>query len=235
VREKLALLVQLQEIDLKRQKGKQELEQLPGKIASIEEPVQAAKALVLEAEEALECLEKERREKDFSLKVVEDRILKLKGRLTELKTNKEYHAHLQEIAAANREKSEIEDRLLMAMEEVELLEKELSEHKSSLDEKESEFASLEVELKVHIEEVSSTASQIESEWLLLSKKLPKNLLSSYKRLFSNLKGLAVVPVNGSACTGCHFSLPPQLIAEVKKGEKIQNCNYCHRILYAKTS
>jgi len=235
VKEKLALLVQLQEMDLKRKKGKEALDQLPEKMAEIERPVQEARDKVLATQEALDCLEKERREKDLALKVIEDKILKLKGRLTELKTNKEYHAHLQEIAAANRERSETEDRLLMAMEEADLLKKDLAEDRSALEEQEAQFAKMEADLKAHADQARSMAKKIEDEWLALSQKIPASLLSSYRRLFSNLKGLAVVPVKGYTCTGCHFNLPPQLIAEVKKGEKIHNCNYCHRILYFQAS
>lgn len=235
MKEKLAMLIQLQEMDLKRQKGKEELERFPEKMELIEKPVRDARANVLKSQEALECLEKERREKELALKIVEDKIIKLKGRLTELKTNKEYHAHLQEITAANREKSENEDRLLMAMEESDLLKKELSANQNALAEKEAQFSEVEAEMKTHLDQVSKTANQMEEEWLALSQKVPKDLLASYKRLFLNRKGLAVVPVNGYTCTGCNFSLPPQLIAEVKKGEKIHACNYCHRILYFQTS
>ena len=231
MKEKLAMLVQLQEIDLKRQKEKEELERFPEKMELVEKPVREARANVLASQESLECLEKERREKELALKVVEDKIVKLKGRLLELKTNKEYHAHLQEIAAANREKSETEDRLLMAMEESDLLKKELAANKNTLAEQEAQFSEVESELKAHLNQVSKTVSQMEKDWLVLSQKIPKDLLASYKRLFLNRKGLAVVSLNGYTCTGCHFSLPPQLIAEVKKGEKIHACNYCHRILY----
>ncbi|MCH7619489.1 MAG: hypothetical protein IH880_06940, partial [Candidatus Marinimicrobia bacterium] len=43
-------------------------------------------------------------------------------------------------------------------------------------------------------------------------------------------GRAVVPVIRGACGGCFHSLPPQLVVEVKKMERIINCEACGRVL-----
>lgn len=233
MKEELALLVQLQTMDLKRQKSREVLEGFPEKIAIAEKPLLEVRSELEEARERLETLNRERKAQELSLQLIEDKIVKLKLRLTDLKTNKEYHAHLQEIAAARNSKNELEDQLISGMESAECLTKEISEKEAALVKDEGEFLEIKKTLQAEMDEVASSSAEVEAEWQSVSEKISKSVLASYQRLFASNKGLAVVPVNGSTCTGCYFSLPPQLIAEVKRQEKVLTCGYCHRILYAK--
>jgi predicted nucleic acid-binding Zn-ribbon protein len=221
VKEQLALLVQLQELDLQLNLQKGEQKNLPEKLKISEKPLGEARAAVAEAKTTLEQLNKERKEKEQALQASEEKIVKLKGRLTELKTNKEYQAHLQEIESANTEKGKIEELLLMVMEKGDLLKKEVATKETTLAAEEKVFGSEKAQMEERLAQLSESARNLESEWGSLSEKT------------ATRKGVAVAPLNGSICTGCHFSLPPQLIAEVKMGGKILNCTYCHRILYTK--
>ncbi len=234
MKEELSLLVQLQTMDLKRQKDREVLKGFPEKMAIAEKPLLEVRTELEEARERLETLHQGRKENELALQVIEDKIVKLKLRLTDIKTNKEYHAHLQEIAAARNSKNEIEDHLLNAMEGAEILTKEISEKEAALAKDEAEFLEVKKAVQSEMDAVAAAAATVEDEWQSISAKISKSLLASYQRLFSSSKGLAVVPLHGSICTGCHFSLPPQLIAEVKRQEKVLTCGYCHRILYAKT-
>ncbi len=235
MKEQLTLLIQLQTLDLKRQKDKEMLVDFPEKLKTAEKPLLDLRAEIEQAQNSLGTLGKERREKEIGLQIIEDRILKLKLRLTELKTNKEYHAHLQEIASARKEKSETEDHLLVSMENSDLLKKELTEKEAILLEEEQAFSEIQKKLQAEMDQISSAAESTEAERCNISENISKSLLGAYKRLFQNCKGLAVVPVRGHTCTGCNFSLPPQLIAEVKMQGKVLTCNYCHRILYVQPS
>ncbi len=231
MKEQLGLLIELQTLDRKRQDQKGVLDQLPEKIAAAEVPLIEARAASEATQEELDLLDKERREKELDLKVIEEKIRKLKMRLTDLKTNKEYHAHLQEIASVNKEKENIEDLLLNGMEESDQLKLALSENEATLKEEEKAFLVHQEDLKAQTDTLMDSDKKLEAEWLSVSAALPADLLDTYKRICAKRKGMAVVAVNGKTCTGCNFSLPPQLIAEVKKRKKIHTCNYCNRMLY----
>jgi len=231
VKEQLTLLIALQTLDQKRREEKQALDQLPEKIAVAEVPLMEAREAWETTQNELDGLDKERKEKDLDLKVIEEKIRKLKMRLTDLKTNKEYHAHLQEIASVNKEKDNIEDLLLNAMEDGDQLKLTLSENAVTLKKEEADFLVHQKELKAQTEILMGADEKLEKEWLGISKALPADLLDTYKRICAKRRGVAVVLVKGKTCTGCNFSLPPQLIAEVKKREKIHSCTYCDRMLY----
>ncbi len=235
MKEQLALLVALQTMDLKRQKDKERLKDFPEKMAIAEKPLNDVRSEIETAQAQLEQFLKDRKEGEIDLETIEEKIVKLKLRLTDLKTNKEYHAHLQEIAAARNTKSETEDLLLSAMEGIDQLQADLATKEAQLGEDELAFSGVKKEMQDEMDLIVSEAAKVEADWQLTSEKISKSLLGSYQRLFNSCKGLAVVPVSGHTCTGCHFSLPPQLIAEVKRQSKVLTCGYCHRILYAKSS
>ncbi len=55
-------------------------------------------------------------------------------------------------------------------------------------------------------------------------------MSEYQRIKSS-RGWAVAALNGNSCTGCHQSLIPKLIHEIKHDDEIKTCPHCNRILY----
>ncbi len=233
MKEQLALLIQLQELDLQLNQQKGEQKTLPEKLKLSEQPLIEARAAVAEAKTTLDQLNKERKEKEQALQAAEEKIVKLKGRLTELKTNKEYQAHLQEIESANAEKGKTEELLLNVMEKGDSLKKEVASKEAALAVQEKIFGGEKAQMEAQLTQISESAQKLEVEWNVLAEKIEKGLLQEYKRLAASRKGVAVAPLKGNICTGCHFSLPPQLIAEVKMATKIHTCTYCHRILYSK--
>ena len=99
MKEQLELLIQLQELDLQLNQHKEEQKNLPEKVQIAQKSLDQAKETLSLLKNALDLLNKERKEKEQALQTSEEKITKLKGRLTELKTNKEYQAHLLEIEA----------------------------------------------------------------------------------------------------------------------------------------
>jgi predicted nucleic acid-binding Zn-ribbon protein len=70
-----------------------------------------------------------------------------------------------------------------------------------------------------------------SERREIVKTVPADLLASYDFISRNKQGIALAEVTGEACSGCYISLPPQLINEIRRGDKIIRCTSCARILY----
>jgi len=205
---------------------------LPDRLKIAAQPLEQAKETLAKLKSALDQVSKERKEKEQALQAAEEKITKLKGRLTELKTNKEYQTHLHEIESSNKEKGKIEEELLGAMDRADAVKKEVAAQEKIVMEEEKKFRAEKERLEHSLTSRSEAMKGVEKERSALSEKIEKKLLDEYKRLSATQKGLAVVALKGNICTGCHFSLPPQLVAEVKKGEKVLSCTYCHRILYA---
>jgi predicted nucleic acid-binding Zn-ribbon protein len=61
--------------------------------------------------------------------------------------------------------------------------------------------------------------------------LERPVIDLYTRLLNGRKGLAVVGIRNGSCQGCFLSLPPQLIQEVRRNDRVLTCSHCQRILY----
>ena len=45
------------------------------------------------------------------------------------------------------------------------------------------------------------------------------------------RGLAVTTVRNGTCQGCNMNVPPQLYNTLQRGNTLETCPYCHRIVY----
>jgi uncharacterized protein len=45
------------------------------------------------------------------------------------------------------------------------------------------------------------------------------------------RGLAMAPVKNGTCQGCNMNIPPQLFNLLQRGDSIELCGTCNRIIY----
>ena len=135
----LKFLVQLQEKDGRISEIIEKQKNLPNIIASLK--VNLDKAQKDLAEEALDYdnSAKDRRSLEGLLLDVESKVKKLKERIPEIKTNKEYQALLKEISAAEQEKSGIEEKILILLEKMDDLKDRRAEKEKIVKEEEKSF------------------------------------------------------------------------------------------------
>jgi predicted nucleic acid-binding Zn-ribbon protein len=207
-----------------------EQKKIPEKIDAAAQQLDRAKTELAKTRSALELANKEKKKNELELALCEEKITKSKSRLTDLKTNKEYQAHLHEIEAAKREQGNIEEKLLLGMDQVDQIQKELRIQDASVMVEEAQFTTTREQMDARLQADTESARQIEAAWADQSAGVPQKLLSEYKRLIVQ-KGSAVTQIEENTCGGCHYRLPPQLIAEVKMREKMLTCTYCNRFLY----
>ncbi len=113
IKEQIALLVELQEVDMAISGLHEQKTHLPKIPDSIRQLLQQAKQGMIEAANLQEEVQSSWKSLESDLEEQEKSIQKSKGRLSELKTNKEYQAHLFEIDLAGKKRSQGEERLLL--------------------------------------------------------------------------------------------------------------------------
>ncbi|MBI5097468.1 MAG: hypothetical protein HZB32_07560, partial [Nitrospirae bacterium] len=119
--EQLRFLVQIQEKDSRILEIAEKQKILPDIIASLRVILEREEVNLSEAVTDHDNASKERRDLEGRLKDAEEKVRKLKGRISEIKTNKEYQALLKEIELAGQEKSDIEEKILILMEKIDVL------------------------------------------------------------------------------------------------------------------
>ena len=115
----LSPLIELQKLDLRIAELKEQRRKIPERLEMNEAPLREAKRLFRRPPLLSKRCIKERRSHEKDLEAHEDRIGKMKDRAAQLKTNQEYQAHLFEVELANKKRGEIEEKILLAMEQIE--------------------------------------------------------------------------------------------------------------------
>ncbi|MBI3607449.1 MAG: hypothetical protein HY207_05750 [Nitrospirae bacterium] len=230
--EQLAILIQLQDVDSRSDVIAEKRRQFPLLVEAAAKPVEEAHAALAEVQGELDALNRDRRAKEQDLKEREERIDKLKTRSADLKTNKEYQTHLFEIELAQQEKGTVEERLLELMDRAEALQHTVREREAQIAARRSGYEAERARLQNEQNAMDAEAERLASESNTLADRLSPANHQSYEHLKATRKGVAVAALKNGTCQGCRLSLQPQLVADIRKNEKILACTYCHRILYS---
>lgn len=235
MKEQLERLIELQKIDSKILDKKRMTDEIPLRISEAEFPLKESLTAIDKIKQRHDSLELKKRGKERELDDTNEKIKKLKTRTTEIKTNKEYQAHLKEIESVEKERNNIEDEILMVMEEIDTSSKKIE--------------SGEVKLRTEKDKIEVFKKKLESEMLEAERELlplkeirskivaavDEESYGQYITLFESCSGLAVTEAKEEICLGCNMNIPPQLFVEIKKDEEIFHCPQCRRILYCKNS
>jgi len=231
VNSQLQYLIELQKFDLRIFKIQDQQRKAPELLRAVEAPLQEILTRLQALKKTGESLATQRRSAERELATQEDSLHKVRSRLSELKTNKEYQAHLFEIEQARKKKDSIEENVLEMMERVEENEKAIKELEEQASEAKNVFEAEKARVEAQIAELANELSDLERQQKMVAEAVEKPLLARYNRLKTMRKGFAVAEVRDGACGGCQLQLPPQLVAEVRRGDELMDCSYCHRILF----
>ena len=231
MREQLKLLWELQKIDLELKGIKEEKDRYPKEIKKLDEKQKIEKERIQKEREKVESLEKTRRQKEGHLNTEQEKIKRAEGRMSEVKTNKEYQALLSEIDTVKEANSRIEEEILQVMDEIDELKRDLSK-------REKEMGSTLEKIEGERKKLQEKTAQGEKAWServerreLLSKQIESKLVKLYSTLKEKRQGVGVVSVKNETCQGCFLNVPPQMFIEVQKNNALVRCPHCNRILY----
>ncbi|ULA66297.1 MAG: zf-RING7 domain-containing protein [Nitrospira sp.] len=227
----LSPLIELQKLDLRIADLKEQRRKIPERLEENEAPLREAKRVFQEASASVEALIKDRRTHEKDLEAHEDRVGKMKDRAAQLKTNQEYQAHLFEIELANKKRGDIEEKILLAMEQIEQTQRTIAAAQVQLKESEALFLKEKATLDGKDQVLAAELAGLEGKQKELSGRVEKVLLARYNKLKATRKDQALALIKNGICVGCRLQLPPQLISQVKRGDEVHTCPYCYRMLY----
>lgn len=227
----LSPLIELQKLDLRISEVSEHRRKIPDRLHQVEAPLREARQVLLEMTASMESAVKERRGYERDVDAQDAHNDKMRARLSEIKTNKEYQAHLFELQMANKKKSEIEDKVLACMEKVEQLQRTIKEAQERVEVAEQAFAQEKRVLDELEKKLSDELADLEVQQRERASHVERGLLDRYVKLKSVRKDHALAAIKAGMCTGCRLQIPPQLVAEVKRSQDLHTCPYCHRMLY----
>lgn len=231
MKDDIAQLRELQEIDL-------QIIQLDAEIASGNTTLVKRKGAIEKYQEDIAALqqkidENSKRRRDLEAEL-EDELSRIKDRQSKLmnvQTNREYQSLLKETEDSKKANKRREEELVALMEQDEALKAKIEEKKNLCTGEETLFTEEREKVEDQAAKLSSKKEKIIKSRKNKSKDVPANILKKYDILKDRRNGIAVVSVTRGVCTGCFMNIPPQLINELLKEEKMHSCPTCHRIIY----
>ena len=231
MKEQLALLQELQHIDL-------ELDELNGQKGAIADRLTQNKEVLSKLEEDLEgqktSLEEIRtmqRSKELDLKELNENLKERKKRQLNVGSTKEYNAVEKEIEILQKSTEQTEEELLHLGEVIE-------ETEASIELKSGKVKELRKGIEAQGKEVQSELNSFDRKIKKLNTRanqareaVSKRLMYKYDFIRGRRPGLAVVAARKGHCEGCFMSLPPQQFIQVQRGETMESCPSCQRILF----
>lgn len=140
----------------------------------------------------------------------------------------------QEIEYLKRRESEIEDKTLETMAEVEEKESRLKAGEESLRRTEQEWEAIQDDSRRRAEELRSGLTSLAEQREETLRMVSKEDLIIYEDLRRRKAGQAVALLEGGICQGCRVALPTSLVQKVRRGKDLVYCGSCERILYSRS-
>jgi uncharacterized protein len=227
----LSLLMKLQELELAIRQLETAIAAKPHELDPLMRALDDARASANTHRKDLEAMDRQRRQLESAVTEEQFNLQKAQRKLLEVKTNKEYSAMVAEIEAFKQKISAHEDTMLHIMELSELRKQELQDIDRRVKEADQRLVEgrrrNESELTV-LQDTLAGRRQTRDEAI---QQVDRPVMDLYMRLLSTRKGLAVVGIKNGTCQGCFLALPPQLIQEVRRNDRVLTCSHCQRILY----
>jgi len=86
-------------------------------------------------------------------------------------------------------------------------------------------------IKVKIKEKNMELKKLQGEEKKITPGLEEDILFKFERIIKSKSGIGIVPLTKGVCTGCYMILPPHFVNTVRRGEHVEFCPYCSRILF----
>ncbi|MBM9537311.1 zinc ribbon domain-containing protein [Desulfobulbus alkaliphilus] len=233
MKEEITKLINLQTIDSEIAGFDDTIAKHQATVAAREQTIAEKQDTLAQVRNKIELLNQKQLETKAEHDDAGARVKDRQNKMMLVQTSREHQALLKEIEENKRLLKETEDRILQFLEQIEQLEKEIVTLENLCAGEQQLLAEDTSTVEKEIKRIEVSKKSVVSQREKQAADLQANYLKRYNMLLDKRDGLAVVPVNDGVCQGCYIALPPQQVNDVRKGDKINLCPTCQRILYYK--
>ncbi len=227
----LSMIIELQDAVSTIERLEQLISDGPSILEEIDRQMKEEEDKFLSKTAKLDSLQKERRQQEGDLQLLNSKLEKYKDQLMAVKSNKEYTAMLHEIELCEKEIEKLEEDIIVKMYEIDSLQNEV---KSSEEDFKKTKKALEDKKENTEQSIDNAEKEIESLKIKkeeLEKALPEDLLKKFSRILTIRDGLAIARAQDGICQACKIRIRPQVYIEIKSGSELISCDNCDRFLY----
>jgi predicted nucleic acid-binding Zn-ribbon protein len=211
--------------------------EVPVKVAALRKTFEAKKLAMNTARAALTALQVKKKNVELSIAEADESVRKHQRELNQVKDNNVFKALLTEIEHDKKVKDDLETEELGLLEEIDqaaaqdkLIQGEVKVIEGTLN---TEIAALEAEGH----KLSHELELATAERAAAAAAITPDLVDKYEAIRAGKGSLAIAeahedPTNGKlSCGGCHMSMTPQKMLDLKKHDTLTVCGDCRRLMY----
>ncbi len=230
IREQLSQLLDLGKKD-------RQLKELREKQKTLPQKANEAKSAALDAsvrESNLKAhskeLELKRAQLDLETQTEKGNLRKWEARADKIKGEREYTTLMSEIGSQKKAISDLETRSLQVMQEQDKIKKDLEAAQKALAAANTLYQEEWSKVESDMNALSAELAALEQSRGELSKSMQPSLFKRYEQIASKRAGLGVAVLSKEICQACKRTVPPELYNRVAKGEVLESCPFCQRLL-----
>jgi len=169
-------------------------------------------------------------QRSLQLKANESKIGDLKVKLNQAASNREFDIIRAQIEADTVANSVLEDEILDALEKVDAAHLAIKKLEDEITQAKADEARASATISAALPGFQARLAELHKAIANSEARLPENVVVQYRRLAQAHGAAALAEVDGSTCSSCYVSLPPQLVMQVRDGQAVF-CKTCGRLLY----
>ncbi len=207
------------------------LDQLPRRQQELQDIVAHHEKKLADVHTHVKQLKVRSHQDDVTLKSTGDQIKKYEGQLNQIMSKKEFDALKHEIDHAKEQASQLEDRILTTLTEIDEQNAQVPQLEQAVKQAKQDLAAFEAESKVRRTELMAEDEKVKQQLAETENSLPAgDLRVTYERLTRQRGDDAFSSVRAKTCQACYMEVTNQQANELLMG-KFVLCKNCGRIMY----
>ena len=230
MRQQLLDLYEVQKIDLKVFEIQERRKTISLRLQEFEDQGKNALAKIDELEGQLVGFERQAKGQETTVQAEKIKIKKWEARLKEIRNQREALALGREVDGAKRSVEKAEEETLSIWKQKEDMELQIETLRD-------EHTDLGVSAADEADKVKQAMADAEEETArhavrreTLVDAIPKRVVRTYDMVRAKRRGTGIITVIQGSCQGCFVKLPPQLFNILQRGDTIEQCPQCQRLM-----
>lgn len=231
MRDQLKALEALQKIDLQIAELLKGGAENPKRLAELESQLGAARGAVEAERKKLAELERQKKALEEQLAADKDKVKKWEARLTEQRSTREYSALAREIDIAKKQNETAGEEVVELARQGEVTRKVVAERETAFKAAEAALVAQMQQIREDMSDIDSRRQNLDEKRADAARSVPAATLRRYD-IIQKRRSMALAPVIGGACQGCHMNVQPQLYNELRTNARLDVCQSCGRMIYS---
>lgn len=202
----------------------------PRLVAAAANRLQAAQQQVVDTRSNLTQLKMDADRKQLQMREREEKIHKWQGNLNTAKENREYQTLKDQIAADEQANLVLSDEILEMLELIDSITSQLADNEEQVKVLERELAEVQSQVDERRKVLEGELARVTAELAEAEAGLSGDFKREYARLVIAKGEDAMAELEGNCCGGCYQSLTPQRLDQLLQGQPII-CPACGRLIY----